>query len=95
VWVGEFGSCHPEQCGNNAWFEEFRRYLADADVDWAYWSMAGTGARGAADPATCGATPRSPGCDEGYGLSDTAWAGDASPALTAALRALQPVTQRP
>jgi endoglucanase len=97
VWVGEFGTCHPEDpaCAPDLWFAAFRRYLAAGDVDWAYWSMAGTGARGAAEPTTCRWTLRLPGCGEGYGLSDPTWAGDGSPALTADLRAVEAATQTP
>ena len=38
-----------------------------------------TGARGTAEPRTCGETVRFPGCPEGYGVSDPTWSRDASP----------------
>ena len=97
VFVGEYGSCHPDEsgCNESAWFAAFRQYLANADLDWTYWSVNGTGSSGAADPTTCAATPRATGCIEPYGVTDPAWAGDASPALSADLRALEPQTQSP
>ena len=97
VWVGEFGTCHPEEagCDQAAWFAAFRRYLSGADLDWAYWSYNGTGATAVPEPTTCLATPHVPGCSEGWGLNGPDWADDASPMLSADLRALQPVTQHP
>ena len=94
VWVGEYGTCHPEQCGADPWFAEFLRYLHDGDIDWTYWSINGTAARADLRPTTCEATPRSPGCAEGYGTSDPSWAGDASSLLTADLTSAEPATQR-
>ena len=97
VLVGEYGSCHPDDasCTEGSWFAAFRQYLANADLDWTYWSFNGTGSSGLDEPTTCGATPRAPGCTEVYGVSDPAWVGDASPALSADLRALEPQTQSP
>lgn len=97
VWVGEFGTCHPEVCGDAeaSWFKAFTRYLADADVDWTYWSFNGTGGRGEAEPTTCTVTLRFPGCGESYGLSDASWSGDASPSVTAALRSITDASQGP
>lgn len=99
VWVGEFGTCQPELAGctdaQDAWFAAFTRYLSDGDIDWAYWSINGTGGRGRAAPTTCDETPRFPGCGESYGLSDATWAGRSSPKLSSALHALQPATQGP
>ena len=90
VWLGEFGTCHPEdaQCGDGAWFAALRTYISDRHLDWAYWSVGGTGARGAADPTTCSSTPRSPGCVESFGLTDPTWGADASNTLSAQVRAL-------
>ena len=97
VFVGEYGSCHPEasDCTDGPWLTAFRQYLADADIDWSYWAVNGTSARAAADPTTCTTTPRSPGCAEGYGLLDPAWVAPVSPALTALTRGLEPATQGP
>ena len=93
VWVAEFGTCHPGGSGCRpqevAWFSTFTRYLRDGDFDWAYWSVNGTGARGAGEPTTCAETLRFPGCDESFGLSDVTWGRDASPALSSALHALE------
>lgn len=93
VWIGEFGTCHPGDSGcaprEAAWFATFTRYLRDRDLDWAYWSVNGTGARGAAEPTTCAETLRMPGCDERFGLSDVTWARDASPELSSILHSLE------
>jgi endoglucanase len=94
VWVGEYGTCHPEQCGVDPWFTEFLQYLRDGDIDWTYWSINGTSARADLSPTSCATTPRSPGCAEGYGVSDSSWGGDASAVLTADLRSVQAATQR-
>jgi endoglucanase len=95
VLVGEFGSCHPEDagCTDGAWMAAMTAYLRAGDLDWTYWSMNGTGARGSGEPATCDTTLRFPGCPEGYGLSDATWSRDASPGLSATLRALSPASQ--
>ena len=97
VLVGEWGSCHPEAggCSEGAWLTAVRQYLADADIDWAYWAVNGTSARAAVDPTTCAATPRTPGCPEGYGLLDPAWARTTSPALAAVVTSVEPATQGP
>ena len=97
VLVGEFGTCHPEECGDaeSAWFKALTRYLAAGDVDWVYWSINGTGGRGDVEPTTCAATLRFPGCGEGYGLSDPSWSRDASPALMTVLRPIISATQGP
>ena len=97
VLLGEYGSCHPDEasCTEASWFAAVRQYLAAADLDWTYWAVNGTGSSALVDPTTCTATPRAPGCIEPYGVADPAWAGDASPALSADLRALEPQTQSP
>ena len=94
VWVSEFGTCHPNECGADPWFAAFLQYLRDGDIDWSYWSVNGTGARADVNPAKCATTPRSPGCAESYGVSDSSWAGDASEVLTTDLRSVEPATQR-
>jgi hypothetical protein len=97
VWIGEFGTCHPDDdgCAGDPWWSAFLGYLQAGDVDWTYWSINGTSARGSAEPVTCGATPRSPGCAEGYGVSDPTWSKDASPTLSAALRSAARASQGP
>jgi endoglucanase len=97
VLVGEFGTCHPEECGGAeaAWFKALTRYLAAGDVDWIYWSINGTGGRGAVEPTTCAATLRFPGCGEGYGLSDPSWSRDVSAALMTELHPIIAATQGP
>lgn len=95
VWVGEFGTCHPDApgCDQGPWWKAFTAYLHAGDIDWTYWSINGTGAHGSAAPTTCDATPRFEGCPEGYGVSDATWAGDASASLSRALRDLAPAWQ--
>ena len=92
VWVSEFGTCHTGQdCidGTSAqglWFAAFRQYLSDADIDWAYWSLNGTEARG---------TSRTYGMEDTYGVLDRTWHEPALPALQTALAKLQPATEHP
>lgn len=95
VWVGELGTCHtgadcidgPEGTNSQGlWFAGIRRYLDEADIDWAYWALNGTQARG---------TSRTFGAEETYGILDTSWQRPALAALQSALAALQPVRQRP
>jgi endoglucanase len=92
VWVGEFGTCHTgdtcvtDTTGQGLWFSALRQYLANADIDWAYWAVNGTEARG---------TGRTLGAEETYGVLDLKWDASASKTLTASLQALQPATQGP
>lgn len=92
VWVGEFGACHgAPDCFAGAspggfWFAGFRRYLAEADIDWCYWAVNGTQASG---------TGRTLGAEESFGILDTTWNAPASADLLNALEALQPATQGP
>jgi endoglucanase len=92
VWVGEFGTCHTSaDCvdsanGQGFWFAGFRRYLGEADIDWAYWAVNGTQARGQG---------RTYGAEETYGILDVTWQQPALAGLQSALAGLQPVTQHP
>jgi endoglucanase len=92
VWVGEFGTCHTsptcvsDSTGQGLWFSAVGQYLAGADIDWSYWALNGTEARG---------TGRTYGAEETYGVLDVAWSAPALSNLTAALQALQPATQGP
>lgn len=96
VWVGEFGTCNDsaacvdQPAGVDAnqgfWFASFRRYLAEADIDWAYWTLNGTQARG---------TGRDPLAPEDYGILKENWQDVALPALQESLKKLQPITQTP
>ena len=94
VWISEFGTCHSNECSADPWFAAFLQYLRDGDIDWAYWSINGTGARADLSPTSCASTPRSPGCEEGYGFSDSTWAGEASAVLSADLTSVERATQR-
>jgi endoglucanase len=92
VWVGEFGTCHASascvsgSTGQGLWFAALGQYLTGADIDWSYWALNGTEARG---------TGRTYGSEETYGVLDMAWSAPALSNLTAALQALQPATQGP
>ena len=92
VLVGEFGTCHTaatcvtDATGQGFWFSGIRTYLGEADIDWAYWSINGTQARG---------TGRTFGAEETYGILDVAWQSPASEPLLSSLQALQPATQGP
>jgi endoglucanase len=92
LWVGEFGTSHASASdvsgatGQGFWFQSFRQYLSEADIDWSYWAINGTEATGYS---------RTLGSEEGYGVLDTAWSASALPALTTALQQLQPKTQGP
>jgi len=92
VWVGEFGTSHgsptdvSDTSGQGFWFQSFRQYLANADIDWSYWALNGTEATGYS---------RTLGAEEGYGVLDTTWSGSALADLTKALQASQPATQGP
>jgi endoglucanase len=90
--VSEFGTCNDaptcvsDAAGTGPWFESFRHYLADADVDWAYWPISGTQSSGYG---------RTHGAPESYGVLDPTWTDRASAELLAALQAMQPITQQP
>lgn len=94
VWVGELGTCNTGatciDSGNTAdqgfWFAAIRQYLAEADIDWAYWPLNGTEARG---------TSRTFGATETYGVLDANWSAPSNVDLLAALQKLQPATQGP
>ena len=92
VLVGEFGTCHTadtcvsDATGQGFWFSALRTYLTEADIDWAYWSVNGTQARG---------TSRTFGAEDTYGILDATWKAPASKALLSSLQALQPATQKP
>ncbi|MCA1663307.1 MAG: glycoside hydrolase family 5 protein [Myxococcales bacterium] len=98
LWVGEFGTCntadscvdYADNTKNGFWFAGVRRYLHDADIDWAYWPWNGTEANGA--PTAPG---RHVGDAETYGVLNASWTGPALPSLLTSLQALQPATQGP
>lgn len=92
VLVGEFGTCNTgatcvtDATGQGFWFSSFRTYLSEADIDWVYWALNGTQARG---------TGRTFGAAETYGILDVKWEAAASEPLLSSLQALQAVTQKP
>jgi endoglucanase len=52
----------PEAYGS--WFQALTRYIAEHEVDWAYWALNGTQSTG--EGRTFGAV-------EGYGVVDSTW----------------------
>jgi endoglucanase len=90
VWVGEFGTCHDRDAARRCirgdapfsqglWFSSFHAYLDEKDIDWAYWAVNGTQARG---------TGRTFGAEETYGIFNTAWSAPALPELLEMLQAI-------
>jgi endoglucanase len=92
IWVGEFGTCHGvDTCvadtqGAGLWFDALRQYLVNADIDWSYWAIDGTQARG---------TGRTLGAEETYGVLDVTWTASASAKLSGTLQSLVAATQGP
>jgi endoglucanase len=92
VLLGEFGTCHTaETCvtdvtGQGFWFSAIRTYLSEGDIDWAYWALNGTQARG---------TTRVFGAEETYGILDVTWKKPASESLLSTLKVLQSATSGP
>ena len=94
VWVGEFGTCNwADDCiggdtydgtiedrFNGVWFELFIQYLAAGDIDWAYWSVNGTMARGEG---------REYGAVDWFGVLDESWAEPSNERLLDALQGIQ------
>jgi len=78
LWLGEFGINHGDP--DNAWWACLRQYMADTDLDWAYWALNGTQGPGYG---------RTDGSVEGYGVLDPTWSGAANPVHAEQLRALQ------
>jgi endoglucanase len=72
VWVGEFGNCHTQSIcisdnspgSGGFWFQSFRAYLAQYDIDWAYWAVNGTESTG---------SRRVYGSEETYGVLNPYW----------------------
>ena len=113
VWVGEFGTWNTGeaqlQSGNSTdyghWFQSFRRYLANADIDWSYWSLNGTQATGTQYWDDGSAHPRGPSQSDGFGILTPDWKGPKlmttkanqtpHPELLEELQALTPATQGP
>jgi endoglucanase len=102
IWVGEFGTCHQDEAclsgsgpeGN--WFPKFVRYLSDGDIDWSYWAVNGTEARGT-ETYDNGSikSQRSPADEETYGVLSRQWNHPALCSLTDTLASLIPAHQGP
>lgn len=93
IWVSEFGTCNESVAGDytcNAAEETFyayaRRYLGDADMDWAYWDLNGTKSSGGPHGGS-----RVLGTAEEYGLLNTAWTAASNATHLRWLQRLQPI----
>ncbi|PYY07550.1 MAG: hypothetical protein DMG69_19030 [Acidobacteria bacterium] len=74
IWIGEFGNCHdrsscladgnPSDGSGGFWFQSFRTYLDNTDLDWSYWPLNGTQSSGQG---------RRFGGEETYGILDPYW----------------------
>jgi endoglucanase len=84
LWIGEFGIEHSGT--DNPWWQCFTEYLAEKDLDWAYWPLNGTQGPG---------YNRTDGAEEGYGVLNTTWNGVANPSHLTALQALAVPTTGP
>lgn len=86
-WIGEFGTCNTAStCVSSTsssdlgyWFGFIHQFLWEYSVDWSYWAFNGTTETGHGGGF---------GSAETYGLMNTAWSGDALPALTSNLQSL-------
>lgn len=86
-WIGEFGTCNTaDTCvtssnnnDNGYWFVLITTYLKAHNVDWSYWAINGTQAKGSG---------RTWGAVETYGVLNTSWNGSALPELTSSLQTL-------
>jgi endoglucanase len=78
LWLGEFGISHSNT--DNAWWTCIMQYMADTDLDWAYWALNGTQGPGYG---------RTDGGLEGYGVLDLSWAAPANATHLEQLQALQ------
>lgn len=89
VWVSEFGTCL-QRCGtknrwrNDMYFAYIRRYLGDANLDWAYWALNGTQSKGK-DLKTV----RKHGKVEHYGLLNPTWTGPSNAGALADIEQLR------
>ena len=84
LWIGEFGIEHAGT--DNPWWQCFTEYLAEKDLDWAYWAINGTQGPG---------YNRTDGAEEGYGVLNPTWDAAANANHLAQLQALIPPTTGP
>ena len=86
MWVSEFGTCNVSvnciqgSAVEGAWFSNFIQYLAAGDIDWAYWPINGTMARG---------EDREFGAPDWFGVLDPSWSEPALPELLNMLQGIQ------
>lgn len=74
VWIGEFGNFHtqsinltdanPSDGSGGFWFQSFRTYLDQNDIDWSYWPLNGTESSGQG---------RTYNGEDGYGILNPYW----------------------
>lgn len=93
IWVSEFGTCNESVAGDytcnqaeEVFYAYARRYMGDADIDWAYWDLNGTKSSGGPD-----GTNRKQGTPEEYGLLNTSWSGTDNADHLQWLKRIQPV----
>jgi len=84
LWIGEFGIDHSGT--GDPWWQCFTEYLAEKDLDWAYWPLNGTQGPGYG---------RTDGAEEGYGVLNPAWTDAANAEHLEELRALTAATTGP
>ena len=89
LWVGEFGTCNNEPgCADETgqsgrWFATMIAYLDAGDIDWAYWPLNGTMARGEEGSG------REYGAVDWYGVLDGTWGSPAKAELLTLLQSIQ------
>ncbi|AKT42362.1 glycoside hydrolase family 5 protein [Chondromyces crocatus] len=92
IWMNEFSTCHTsvtcvnDESGRGLWFQSLLVYLSQNDVDWGYWALNGTQARGMEGTF---------GEEDTNGLLDTFWRAPASLDLLVQLQLLIPPNQGP
>jgi endoglucanase len=81
VWVSEIGTCaddpacftSTERGSQGDWYEGIKRYLGDADIDWAYWAINPTQSSQQPDSYRQASNKRRRGAVESYGLLSGDW----------------------
>jgi endoglucanase len=86
LWIGEFGIENTDVGLQTPWWTCFTAYLAEKDLDWAYWPLNGTQGPGYG---------RTDGAAEGYGILNPTWDAAANPAHLEQLQTLQAPTTGP
>jgi endoglucanase len=107
VWVSEIGTCGTgtdciRSTGGGSqghWYESIHRYLAEADIDWAWWAINPTQSSQQPDSYVQASNKRRRGAVETYGLLSADWTiappPDPRRALVASLMELRRATEGP